>query len=172
MQLLLLLVQLEAHRVVIFTESSVCESSIELRRSRKYIFFHKIINGVLPLYLQWYTSFLRWCSLSNKMSKSKEDKIIFCENNTNHLFFLTLLKHEIISGRTVGIMNHYLHLKQKFSVRQDQEKLDFWYSWHRQYQVALSCLKLNFSHFCHVTLSQKQHSTTNVTTFFTLLLWL
>ena len=52
MQLLLLLVQLEAHRVVIFTESSVCESSIELRRSRKDIFFHKIINGVLPLYLQ------------------------------------------------------------------------------------------------------------------------
>ena len=52
MQLLLLLVQLEAHRVVIFTENSVCESSIELRRSRQYFFFHKIINGVLLLYLQ------------------------------------------------------------------------------------------------------------------------
>ena len=50
MQLLLLLVQLEAHRVLIFTESSVYESSIELRRSRKYFFFHKI-SMVFYLYI-------------------------------------------------------------------------------------------------------------------------
>ena len=50
MQLLLLLVQLKVHRVAVFIESSVgVEYLAERRWCRQTFFFHKIINGLLPI---------------------------------------------------------------------------------------------------------------------------
>ena len=52
------------------------ESLAEWRWSCKIFFFHKIINGILPVYLQSCISY----SLSNKISKLKEPWTILYKN--------------------------------------------------------------------------------------------
>ena len=117
------------HRVTVFTESERIyrelglESLAEWRWSDKIFFFHKIINGLLPVYLQSYISYcgvevyrIRSANQRNLRQFSTRTKIF------GYPFFLILLKSGIILVRSLGKLNQQFNSKRKFSVSSNPKK--------------------------------------------------
>ena len=102
------------------------ESLDERRWSRKIFFFHKIINGILPVYLQSYISYCgegvyRTRSANQKSLKQLSKRTKIFESS----FFPIVLKSGIILMRSFGKLNQQFNLKQKFTVSSDPKKTQF-----------------------------------------------
>ena len=128
------------------------ESLAERRWPRKTFFFLKIINALLPIYLQSHIRYYgkgvyqtRSANQNNFRQFSTRTKYL------SHLFFLIVLKSGIILGRTFKNLNQQFILKRKFSVSSDPKKtqfLRFMTNWIK----LLNRLKLHFSHLNRVTI--------------------
>lgn len=123
MLLFLLLVQSKLHRVIAFSESSVQNPLLMVR---KILFFHKIINDISHFYFVMYY-ILRWRTLSNRINKSKEASTSFYGNSNIWVIILSLLflNNEIISVTNFRKLNQHFSLKLKFSVSWYPKKTHF-----------------------------------------------
>ena len=98
----------------------------EQRWSRKIFFFHKIINGLLPVYLQSISvTVVKEFIEQDQQIKSTLDNSLQEQKYMSHLFFLIVLKSGIILVRSFGKLNQQFNLKQKFSVSSDPRKTRF-----------------------------------------------
>ena len=123
------------------------ESVAERRQSRKIFFYHKLINGILPVYLQPYISYCgeRVCRARSADQKNL-DNALQEQKYLSYPFFLIVLKSVVILVRSFRKLNQQLIVKQKFSVRSDSKKPNF-YMLHDTNGIKLmNHLRLHFSH--------------------------
>ena len=80
------------------------ESLAERRWSREICFFHKIINGLLSVYLQ---SYISYCGEGVYRTRSANKRTILYKNKKylSHPFFLIVLKSGLILVRSYGKLN-------------------------------------------------------------------
>ena len=102
----------------IYTELGL-ESLAEWRWSRKIFFFHKIVNGLLPVYLQ---SYINYCGEGVYQTRSANQKNLRQFSTRTKIFEL---KSGIILVRSLGKLNQQFNLKQKFPVSSEPKKTQF-----------------------------------------------
>ena len=102
------------------------ESLAERRWSRKTFFFHKIINGLLPVYLQ---SYISYCDEGVYRTKPANQKNHRQFSTRTKIFESSLFPYCIKEWNNLSEelrkLNQQFSLKQKFSVSSDPKKNQF-----------------------------------------------
>ena len=103
------------------------ESHAERKWSHKIFFFHKIINGLLPVYLQSYIGYRSEGVYRRRSANQKRtlDNSLQEQKYLSHPFFLIVLKSGIILVRSFRKLSQQFNLKRKFSVSSDPKKAQF-----------------------------------------------
>ena len=119
------------------------ESLAARRWSRKIFFFHKIINHLLPVYLQSYISY--WGERVYQQIKRTFNNFLQEWKYLSHPFFLIVLKSGTILARSFGKLIQQFNLKQKFCFIRPKENSIF-----KIFDIngikLLNRLRLHFSH--------------------------
>ena len=102
------------------------ESLAEGRWSRRIFFFHKIINGFLPVYLQ---SYISYCGKGVYRTRSANQKNLRQFSTRTKIFESSFFPYYIKEWNNLSEelrkLNQQLNLKQKFPVSSDPKKTQF-----------------------------------------------